>query len=66
MDIDLVEEFMTTDLFTVIEDDLVEYVANIMDWRNIRHLLVENDDGQLFLVVCVTCFGSVIWHIKLT
>lgn len=46
-----VGQIMTTDLFTVMEDDLVEYVANIMDWRNIRHLLVENDDGILSGVV---------------
>ena len=41
-----VEQIMTTDLFTVMEDDLIEYVANIMDWRNIRHVLVENDSGK--------------------
>lgn len=42
-----VDQIMTTDLFTVLEDDLIEYVANIMNWRNIRHVLVENDKGKL-------------------
>lgn len=42
-----VGQVMTTDLFTVLEDDLIEYVANIMNWRNIRHVMVENDEGQL-------------------
>lgn len=42
-----VDQIMSTDLFTVLEDDLIDYVANIMNWRNIRHVMVENDDGQL-------------------
>lgn len=43
----IVEEFMTTDLFTVQKDDLVEFVANLIDWRNIRYVPVENDKKQL-------------------
>ncbi len=42
-----IEQIMTTELFTATEDDIVEYVANIMDWRNIRHVPVENDQGEL-------------------
>jgi len=42
-----VEEFMTTDLFTVQKDDLVELVAEIMDWRKIRYMPVENPKGEL-------------------
>jgi len=42
-----VEHFMTTDLFTVYEDELVELVAAVMDWRRIRHILVEDRKGQL-------------------
>ena len=38
---------MSADLFTVLEDDLIEYVANIMNWCNIRHVMVENDEGKL-------------------
>ena len=42
-----VEEFMETDLFTVQEDDLIEMVANLMDWRKIRHMPVEDTKGRL-------------------
>jgi CBS domain-containing protein len=42
-----VEEFMTTDLFTVQKDDLVDLVAEIMDWRKIRYMPVENQKGEL-------------------
>ncbi len=43
----LVEEFMETDLYTVQPDDLVEFVAELMDWRKIRYLPVENNKGHL-------------------
>jgi CBS domain-containing protein/gamma-glutamylcysteine synthetase len=42
-----VEEFMETDLFTVHEDDLIDMVAHLMDWRKIRHMPVENTKGDL-------------------
>jgi CBS domain-containing protein len=42
-----VEEIMNTDLFTVQKDDLIELVAEIMDWRKIRYLPVENSKGEL-------------------
>jgi CBS domain-containing protein len=42
-----VEEFMETDLFTVQKDDLVELVAEMMDWRKIRYMPVEDSKGQL-------------------
>ncbi|MEO0727554.1 MAG: CBS domain-containing protein [Bacteroidota bacterium] len=42
-----VQEFMETDLFTVHEDDLIEMVAQMMDWRKIRHMPVENTKGKL-------------------
>jgi CBS domain-containing protein len=38
---------MTTDLFTVYEDELVELVAVVMDWRRIRHVMVEDRKGNL-------------------
>ncbi len=43
----IVEDFMSTDLFTVQRDDLIELVADIMDWRRIRYLPVENSKGEL-------------------
>ncbi|WP_445664452.1 glutamate-cysteine ligase family protein [Fodinibius sp. AD559] len=43
----IVEEFMTTDLFTVQKDDLVEFTANLIDWRRIRYVPVEDDKKHL-------------------
>ncbi|MCB0676800.1 MAG: CBS domain-containing protein [Saprospiraceae bacterium] len=43
----MIDQIMSTDLFTVNEDDLVDFVAHIMEWRKIRHLPVENDRGEL-------------------
>ncbi len=42
-----VEEFMETDLFTVQKDDLIELVAELMDWRRIRYMPVEDTKGRL-------------------
>ncbi|MDA0378240.1 MAG: glutamate-cysteine ligase family protein [Bacteroidetes bacterium] len=46
-----VEHFMTTDLFTVREDELIEFVAVLMGWRHIRHVLVEDEDHRLVGIV---------------
>jgi CBS domain-containing protein/gamma-glutamylcysteine synthetase len=43
----IVEEFMTTDLFTVQKDDILEFVANLMDWRRIQYVPVEDDKKHL-------------------
>jgi CBS domain-containing protein len=42
-----VEQFMSTDLFTVRPDDLVDLAASVMDWRHVRHVPVEDDQGRL-------------------
>ncbi|MBX2928604.1 MAG: CBS domain-containing protein [Saprospiraceae bacterium] len=42
-----VEEFMETDLFTVQQDDIIELVAEMMDWRKIRYMPVEDAQGNL-------------------
>ncbi len=42
-----VEHFMTTDLFTVHEDEIVDLVACLMDWQRIRHVLVEDEEHRL-------------------
>lgn len=46
-----VGQFMSTDLFTVRPDDLVDMAASVMDWRHIRHVPVEDDEGRLVGVV---------------
>lgn len=43
----IVEEFMTTDLFTVQKDDILEFVANLIDWRRIQYVPVEDDKKRL-------------------
>jgi CBS domain-containing protein/gamma-glutamyl:cysteine ligase YbdK (ATP-grasp superfamily) len=42
-----VGQFMTTDLFTVHPDDVVDLAASLMDWRHIRHVPVEDNQGNL-------------------
>jgi len=42
-----VGQFMSTDLFTVQPDDLVDLAASVMDWRHIRHVPVEDGTGRL-------------------
>src|ERR1051326_4902446 len=40
-----VGHLMSTDLFTVRPDDLVEMVARVMEWRDVRHVPVEDEEG---------------------
>ena len=47
----IVEEFMDTDLFTVRPDDIVELVADMMDWQKLRYVLVEDGRGKLIGLV---------------
>jgi CBS domain-containing protein len=42
-----VGQFMSTDLFTVRADDLVDLAASVMDWRHVRHVPVEDENGRL-------------------
>lgn len=42
-----VTQFMTTDLFTVNQDELVDVVACVMDWEHIRHVPVEDNENRL-------------------
>jgi CBS domain-containing protein len=44
---DVVSTIMTTDLITCQAQDPVELVATIMEWRNIRHIPVEDDHGNI-------------------
>ncbi|BDX05027.1 CBS domain-containing protein [Planctobacterium marinum] len=46
----LVEQVMSTDIFTVHPDDLIDLAAKIMHWNHIRHVAVE-DNGKLIGVV---------------
>jgi CBS domain-containing protein/gamma-glutamyl:cysteine ligase YbdK (ATP-grasp superfamily) len=46
-----VGQFMTTDLFTLRPDDLIDLAASMMDWRHIRHIPVEDNEGHLIGLV---------------
>jgi len=40
-------QFMTEELFTVRPDDLLDLAASIMDWKQVRHVPVEDDKGEI-------------------
>ncbi len=46
-----VGQFMSTDLFTVHPEDVVDLAANVMDWEHVRHVPVEDDNGRLVGVI---------------
>ena len=41
------EQYMATDVFTVHQDELIDLVACMMDWAQIRHIPVEDDEHHL-------------------
>ncbi len=43
----LVEQYMSTDLFTVHEDESLDLVASLMEWERIRHVPVEDHNHKL-------------------
>lgn len=42
-----VSEFMIRDLFTVRKHDLLQFVGEMMQWKNLRYTLVEDKNGNL-------------------
>jgi len=42
-----VEQIMSTDLFSVQESDSVYFAANIMNWKKLRYIPVEDEHGKL-------------------
>jgi CBS domain-containing protein len=46
-----VGECMTTDLFTARKEDIIDLVGEMMDWRQIRYMPVEDDKGKLLGLV---------------
>jgi len=46
-----VERFMSKDLFTVRPEDVIDLAASLMNWKHIRHVPVEDDEGNLVGVV---------------
>lgn len=46
-----IEQFMSKDLFSVRPEDVIDLAANLMNWKNISHVLVEDDAGNLIGVL---------------
>lgn len=46
-----VEQFMATDLFTVRPEDVIDLAANLMHWKHVRHVPVEDQEGRLVGVI---------------
>ena len=62
-----VTEFMTTDLFTVQKDDIIDLVTEMMDWRKIRYMPVEDAKGRLVGLVTSRLLlrhYSQCWHLN--
>ncbi len=38
---------MTTDLFTVHPEDVVDLATSLMEWKHVRHVPVEDESGRL-------------------
>ncbi len=46
-----VSEFMNTDLFTVQKEDIIDLVAEMMDWKKLHYTPVEDTKGKLIGLV---------------
>lgn len=46
-----IEQYMSTDLLTVTEDEPLDLVANLMDWHRIHHVPVEDNEHRLIGLV---------------
>ena len=49
-----IEQFMTTDIITTHADEAIELVANLMSWKKIRHVPVEDNEHRLIGIISHT------------
>ena len=56
---DKLYKIMTTELFVVNENDLVELVQKIMEWKNIRHMPVVNEQNKLTGIITRTNLDTI-------
>jgi len=54
------DKFMTTEVFVVKENDLVELVAKIMEWKNIHHIPVVNDMNKVTGIITNTNLKNIL------
>lgn len=55
-----VGQFMTTDVFTLNEDDIIDLAANVMEWQRIRNIPVENSEHDLVGMVTYRSMISIL------
>lgn len=55
-----VGQYMTTDLFTVGPDELIDLAASIMDWERVRHVPVEDEQHRLVGLISYRCLLKLI------
>ncbi|MDR4509439.1 MAG: CBS domain-containing protein [Candidatus Brocadiaceae bacterium] len=48
-----VEQYMTTDVFTVNQDDIIDLATCLMDWHDISHIPVEDVNRRLVGIVSI-------------
>ena len=53
-----IDQIMSKELYTVYEEDLIDLVPNIMKWNKVRHMLVENREGELVGLVTLGRLGK--------
>ncbi len=54
------DKFMTTEVFVVYENDLVELVVKIMQWKNIHHIPVVNSKNKISGIITKTNLNKII------
>ena len=53
------EKFMTTEIFVVNENDLVDLVIKIMEWKNIHHIPVVNSSNKVVGIITRTNLNEI-------
>ena len=49
-----IDQIMSVNLYTAKEDDLIDRIPNLMSWKNVSYIPVENDDNELIGLVTYT------------
>ena len=60
---DKIYKVMTTEIFVVNENDLVELIEKIMEWKHIRHLPVVNELNKIVGIITKTNLDTLNLHI---
>lgn len=60
---DKIYKVMTTEIFVVNENDLVELIEKIMEWKHIRHLPVVNEMNKIVGIITKTNLYNLNLHI---